>query len=376
MTEKTWSIKTELSVMFIIKKSDVFNTKNDDLLDFGKSKRRLVVVDLKVSNLYLKKIIKYFVHHKIDYHIVILDAVETMKNTETLLYLLKQMEQFSLSRRSEPVIAVGGGVLLDIVGLACNLYRRGVPYVRVPTTLIGIVDACVGAKTAVNFLDRRNRLGTYYPPVASYLDKNFLKTLEPVEISSGLGEILKMGVIKDKRLFHLLYTYGQELYETKFESEQADEVIDRAIQGMKEELENNLWEKNLERSVDFGHSFSPILEMRSLTDDSVPSLTHGQAVALDVIFSSILSQTRKKLPEKDVKEIIMTAKNMGLPVFHPYFGNPSLLLEALHDTVKHRNGNQNLPIPTKIGECTFLNDVTSEEIKNVAKIMKRMSLYV
>ena len=77
-----------------------------------------------------------------------------------------------------------------------------------------------------------------------------------------------------------------------------------------------------------------------------------------------------------VKDIIMTAKNMGLPVFHPYFGNPSLLLEALHDTVKHRNGNQNLPIPTKIGECTFLNDVTSEEIKNVSKIMKRMSLYV
>jgi len=370
--EDRWMIETSLPVSFVIKKSvGIFDPGNPDVLSFGSSSRRLLVIDLKVSNIYLKKIIAYFDYHNVDYHVVVLNAVEREKNTEQLLYLLRQMEQFNLTRRNEPIIAIGGGVLLDIVGLAAGLYRRGVPYIRVPTTLIGLVDACVGSKTAVNFFDRRNRIGFYYPPVASYLDKTFLKTLEPVEISSGLGEILKMAVIKDSSLFSLVKEHGRSLYVNKLNGcGIADSVIDKSITGMKEELEDNLWERDLKRSVDFGHSFSPILEMRSLHDRNVLSLTHGQAVALDVIFSSVLSFHRGMLDEKDVKDVVAAANDMGLPVFHPYFGIPSLLLEALHDTVKHRNGDQNLPIPDKIGSCVFLNDVSYDEIKKASVTMK------
>ena len=81
-------------------------------------------------------------------------------------------------RRREPFLAIGGGVVLDIAGMAACLYRRGVPFVRVPTTLLAIVDASVGVKTGINFQARRNRLGSYFPPLASYLDKSFLITLE------------------------------------------------------------------------------------------------------------------------------------------------------------------------------------------------------
>jgi 3-dehydroquinate synthase len=200
------------------------------------------------------------------------------------------MEQFGLVRRDEPVIAVGGGVLLDIAGLAANLYRRGVPYIRVPTTLVGLVDASVGAKTGINFEDRRNRLGTYYPPVAAYLDKSFLATLDTIEISSGLGEILKLAVIKDCRLFELLEQFGAELVDTKFAGVAcADEVINRATTGMMDELQPNLWEKNLERVVDFGHSFSPNIEMRSLRDNG-RSRSPRQAVTLDVLLSCVSHQ--------------------------------------------------------------------------------------
>lgn len=372
-----WALETALPIKYFIKNSPgLFQVGNRDILNHGsvgEGSRRLVVIDLKVSEIYLNGIVKYFASNNVDYHVAIIDAVESNKNLDLLIYLLQEIEQFGLLRRSEPIIAIGGGVLLDVVGLAASLYRRGVPYIRVPTTLLGMIDGCVGAKTGINFEDRRNRLGAYYPPVASYVDKSFLKTLELIEISSGLGEVLKMAVVKDAYLFGLLKESGKELYEGRFEGcENADEVIGRSVKGMKDELQTNLWETDLKRYVDFGHSFSPIIEMRSLSDENVASLTHGQAVTLDVIFSSVISLNRGMLSQEDVKTIMHIAKDMGLPIFHPYFGQPSLLLEALKDTTKHRNGNQNLPIPQTIGKSIFINDLTFDEIKVASQMMSKL----
>ena len=373
-----WFLETELPVNFVIKNSyNVFDINNIDILGFGTKgpgSRRLLVVDLKVSKLYLNHIVKYLDHHQIDYHIVIIDAVEEKKDLEALVKLLKEIESFGLTRKSEPILAIGGGVLLDIVGLAASLYRRGVPYIKVPTTLLGIVDASIGAKTGINFEDRRNRLGSYHTPVAAFLDKNFLKTLDYIEISSGLGEIFKMSIVKDLHLFEILESHGEQLYNSKFlSSDYADEVINLSVKGMKDELQDNLWEKNLKRFVDFGHSFSPIPEMRSLVDDKVDMLTHGHAVALDVIFSSIISLVRGMFSEADVERIIVTAKRLNLPIYHPYFSDPNILLEALNDTVKHRNGDQNLPIPKSIGNSIFINDLIFSEITKAADLMVKFS---
>ncbi len=282
------------------------------------------------------------------------------------------MEQFGVLRRDEPLIAVGGGVLLDVAGMAAGIYRRGIPYIRVPTTLVGLVDASVGAKTGINFETRRNRLGSYYPPIAAYLDRIFLRTLESIEISSGLGEILKMAVIKDARLFALLEEFGPALVAGKFEHACADEVINRAVVGMKVELENNLWEKDLKRLVDFGHSFSPIIEMRSISEKGQAPLTHGQAVTLDVLFSSVLSHARGLLPEEQLRRVFRTANAMGLPTYHALFTNPLIILEALKDTMKHRNGDQHLPMPVRIGEATFFNDLSYDEIRDAVPTFVRL----
>lgn len=369
--KSSWTINTSLPINYIVKNSpNLFAVDNTDILEYCPNQRALIIVDEKVSQLYLEMIENYFNYHQISYRLVIVNGIETEKNLENLIYLLKEIEQFGTSRRSEPIIAIGGGVILDIAGLAATLYRRGIPYIRVPTTLLGIIDVSVAAKTGINFEDRRNRLGSYYPPAASFLDKGFLKTLEEIEISSGLGEILKMAVIKDRYLFNILEGHGATLLNTKFDCEYADEVINLSVQGMKEELENNLWEKNLKRIVDFGHSFSPIIEMRSLVDNNVKSLTHGQAVTLDIIFSCIISYTRGLLPYEDVLRIMSTAKNMALPTYHDSFVNPPLLWESLQDTVKHRNGDQNLPVPTVIGTAIFINDLTYNEVGTVATLFQ------
>jgi len=103
--------------------------------------------------------------------------------------------------------------------------------------------------------------------------------------------------------------------------------------------------------------------MRSIEDEKYEALTHGQAVTIDVIYSSIISFQRGFLNECDLIRIAKTARKMGLPTDHDLFHEPHALLEALNDTKKHRNGDQNLPIPTNIGSFTFINDLSFNEIK-------------
>ncbi len=372
-----WRLQTALTVDFTIKIVDgILDVNNSQLLSIGsqgKHARRIVIVDRKVSSFYLNEITNYFDSHNVNYHLLFIDSIEQNKNMKMLLFLLENIERFGLTRKSEPIIAIGGGVLLDIVGLAANLYRRGVPYIKVPTTLLSLVDASVGVKTGINFEERRNRLGTYHPPAAVYCDSYFLKTLEPIETTSGLGEIFKMAIVKDIKLFNILKNDSKELLAKKFlNCRSSKEVIRRSIKGMKDELQDNLWEKNLERYVDFGHSFSPIPEIRSLSED-VETLTHGQAVALDVLFSCVISNIRGFLSKEDVFSIMLVAKDMGLPTTHEYFRDPNILQEALNDTIRHRNGSQNLPIPIEIGRSIFINNLTFDDIKNAVLRMKELN---
>jgi len=366
-----WEISTELPVFYTIKTSTgLLNVDNTDLANCGVTasgvnERRLVVVDKKVNEIYGERIRSYFAYHKLKIHIVIIDGIEANKNKDALFMLLYEIEQFGISRRDEAIIGIGGGVVLDVVGLAASLYRRGVPYIRVPTTLLGIVDVSVAAKTGINYQGRRNRLGSYYPPICSLLDTTFVKTQEPIEISSGLGEILKMAVIKDSELFEILEKHGSDLLSSKFDHPIAPTVIEKSVKGMVDELQNNLWEKDLKRCVDFGHSFSPIIEMRSLSTDE--PLTHGQAVTIDILLSCRISELRGLMTSSQVVNVMRVAHALGLKISYTLFKDVSLLLEALNDTTKHRGGSQNLPIPAGIGNYKFINDLTFEEICQIAK---------
>lgn len=120
-------------------------------------------------------------------------------------------------RRKEPIIAIGGGVCLDVAGLAANLYRRNTPLIKVPTTVMAAVDASIGIKTAVNFHGRKNKMGTYCAPLAVFIDKTFLKTIGDRHLTNGSAEILKMACIKDAQLFELLEKHSAELIQTKFQ---------------------------------------------------------------------------------------------------------------------------------------------------------------
>jgi 3-dehydroquinate synthase len=271
-------------------------------------------------------------------------------------------------RRSEPIIAIGGGVLLDLVGFCCSIYRRGIPYVRIPTTLLAIVDASVGAKTSINHFDRRNRIGSFYPPVSTLIDKSFIKTQDRREIANGMAEILKLAIVLDYNLFEMMELAPQQLLSQKFQNHVlADQIIDRAISGMTQELNDNLWERDLQRPVDFGHSFSPMVEMKN-----VPKLLHGEAVILDCLLSSCISNLRGYLSNDHLERIFKTIKNCSLPTEHEDFYDVDLLWKGLNDVMTHRNGNQYLPIPISIGRCEIINDVTYNELQQATQRLKSL----
>jgi len=167
-------------------------------------------------------------------------------------------------RRREPFLAIGGGVLLDIAGMGACLYRRGVPFVRVPTTLLAIVDASVGVKNGVDYCcaltdeTYKNRVGSFYAPSACLLDPAFIATQDSRNICNGFGEIMKLALVRSTDLFELLETHGKNLAKAKFAEHSevpdgvGDRVINLSIQIMLEELGPNLWETTLERCVDYG----------------------------------------------------------------------------------------------------------------------------
>ncbi|WP_424887171.1 sedoheptulose 7-phosphate cyclase [Streptomyces sp. XH2] len=320
--------------------------------------RCLVVVDSTVDGLYGARLRDYFAAKGIEPHWLTVPGDEDSKDLDHVVRVTEAMTDMGILRRTEKVVAVGGGVLLDVVGMAASLYRRGVPYIRVPTTLLGQVDAGVGVKTGVNQDRHKNRLGTYFAPQTALIDTAFLRTIDPRHVANGLAEIIKMALVKDAVLFGLLERTAAGLTPDVLAdcAPAVGEMISRAIAGMLDELEPNLWESVLERSVDYGHTFSPSLELRA-----DPPLLHGEAVAVDMAVCLALAHNRGLLTRADADRGLALLRATGLPVTDPVF-TADLLESALRDAVKHRDGLQRVPLTDAIGSVVFVNDITRDEL--------------
>ncbi|XP_022059797.2 2-epi-5-epi-valiolone synthase-like [Acanthochromis polyacanthus] len=332
----------------------------------SKPVKRFVVIDETVNQLYGSRVTQYFEARQVVHKILPLPTTEENKSLELVTKILQEVHEFGIDRRSEPIIAIGGGVCLDVVGLAASLYRRRTPYIRVPTTVLSYIDASVGAKTGVNFAGGKNKLGSYIPPVATFLDCSFFQTLPPRQISNGMAEMLKMALMKHRGLFELLEADGGSLLSTKMQScdtsssseheDSAAASIRIAIETMLEELAPNLWEDDLDRLVDFGHLISPELEMRVL-----PALLHGEAVNIDMSFMVYVSHQKGLLTADEKNRIIRCMLGLDLPVWHQDC-TLALVQKSLRERLKHSAGSLRMPLPTGLGRAEIFHDMIEENI--------------
>jgi 3-dehydroquinate synthase len=277
------------------------------------------------------------------------------------------LDEFPVDRRDEPIIAIGGGVVTDLTGFVAGTYRRGLPHIRVPTTLIGYVDASVGIKTGVNFRGHKNRVGAFTPPHKVLLDRSFLKTLPRRHILNGVCEIFKLAVISDLHLFELLEAHGLACIEANFQDEASTWILDRAIQRMLDELQLNLFEDELARKMDFGHTFGYGLETCAGLQ-----ILHGEAVLIDVLVSSTLAQTRGLLTGRQFDRILGLAGALHIiPPLKPL--DADALWASLQERTLHRNGWQRVPLPQGIGDCAFINDLQQGELRSACMDMMELS---
>lgn len=320
------------------------------------SRRRVVVADRNVARIYGDSIRSYFAAHDLDLHLVELDAGESSKTVDQVIRLVHEFTAAQLPRRDTPIVAIGGGVVLDVAGLAASLFRRGTPYVRVPTTLLGLIDAGIGIKTAVNVGRHKSRIGTYHPSTVALLDLDFLPTLDRRELACGMAEAIKMALVKDGDLFELIALHAESVLSDPAGCAATEPIVRRAVAAMLEELAGNLWEDQLTRLADFGHSFSPAIEMHAS-----PPLLHGEAVSIDMAISSLVARNRGLLSSEQAARILEVLSACGLPCWHEVC-TVELLDEALAETTRHRGNRQRLPLPVGIGAATFVDDLELVEL--------------
>lgn len=353
----------------IVKTQDIFSDNNDALLvggDAHPGSKRFLVVDHNVLRLYGEKIDRYFKKRGFLTRVVSVESGDINKSPENFMSIFDELCRFDLRRRSEPIIAIGGGVVTDISGFVASTYRRGVPHIKVPTTLMGYVDASVGIKTGINFSSFKNRMGSFEVPAGVILDKEFLSTLDLRNLINGLGEIIKLAVILDGDIFSELERNGKDILARKFQDKLGEHVLDRSVISMVNELSSNIYEDDLMRRVDFGHTFSLAIESASEYE-----VMHGEAVAIDVLFSSYIGVRRGALAPQEFERIVVLYKNLGLPMWSPEVSQ-ELFMSSLSERILHRDGHQNLPIPSSIGSCLFINDLTADEICDAVASFERM----
>lgn len=340
--------------------------------------RRFAVIDDAVDKIYGQKIRQYFTDNGIELTTCILNGGEADKRPAAVDALVDEMCAYKLRRR-EPFLAIGGGCVLDIAGMAACMYRRGVPFVRVPTTLLAIVDASVGVKNGVDYCcdltndTYKNRVGSFYAPSSCLLDPAFIVSQDARNISNGFGEIMKLALVRSEDLFELLESHGAALIASRFDATPSvpvgvsSRIIDLSIQIMLEELGPNLWETTLERCVDYGHTFSKLLEMVPGAD-----IMHGEAVNVDGFLSVLLSYLRGFINMETVNRIFAAMQSLDLPT-NSHDLDLDLAWQACKDAVEHRHGQQRIPLITDIGESICVSDVTQEELSRALEMMKQFS---
>jgi demethyl-4-deoxygadusol synthase len=363
--------KIDFSLLYV---AGAFRVSNPEIADsYRQFGRCLMVIDQAVYGLYGKQIQEYFQHYDIELTVFPVTIKETEKTLATAEKIIDAFVDFGLVRK-EPVLVVGGGLTTDVAGFACSTYRRRTNYIRVPTTLIGLIDASVAIKVAVNHGKLKNRLGAYHASQKVILDFSFLKTLPIDQVRNGMAELIKIAVVGNKEIFELLENYGEALLQSHFGHvngtdelrEVAHQLTFNAIQSMLALEVPNLHELDLDRVIAYGHTWSPTLE---LTPE--PPMFHGHSVSIDMAFTATIAQQRGYISELDRDRILGLMSRLGLAINSSYL-TPELLWKATTSISRTRDGLQRAAAPNPIGSCIFMNDLTRIELDQALTVHREI----
>ncbi|MEH6636650.1 MAG: 3-dehydroquinate synthase, partial [Halioglobus sp.] len=286
---------------------------------------------------------------------VVLPDGEQYKTLDTLAGIFDRVMAEN-HNRTTTFIAVGGGVVGDMTGFAAACYQRGVEFIQVPTTLLAQVDSSVGGKTAVNHPLGKNMIGAFYQPQAVLIDTNTLQTLPARELSAGLAEVVKYGLISDEPFYRWL----QEQMPRLLAREEAAlaEAIERSCANKAQVVAADEREGGVRAILNFGHTFGHAIE----TAQGYGNWLHGEAVATGMLLAMELSAARGWIPSAEVKSFRTLLLGMHLPVQIPEDMSASTFLELMGRDKKVVDGRLRLILLKAIGDARIIDDVSELEL--------------
>ncbi len=322
--------------------------KPDWVLPHIKAKQVLIVTNETVAPLYLEQTLTAF--HNFQTMTVILPDGEVYKNLTVLNQIFDTLLTQHFDRHTT-LVALGGGVIGDMTGFAAACYQRGVPFIQIPTTLLAQVDSSVGGKTGVNHALGKNMIGAFHQPQCVIIDTNTLKTLENRQLSAGLAEVIKYGLINDAEFFVWLEQHAEALLAR--DSAALSFAIERSCRDKAAIVAQDEKEISGTRALlNLGHTFGHAIE----TGFGYGHYLHGEAVGVGMCLAAQLSAKMDWLQPIDLTRILQLTAKMLLPTCVPNQVSAEQLLELMKVDKKVHSGKLNLVLLQGIGKAVLTSD--------------------
>jgi len=240
------------------------------------------------------------------FQVITISSGEAQKNFSTLHQIIEHLIDAEADRKAL-FINLGGGVICDMGAFAASIYKRGIHFIQIPTTLLSMVDASVGGKTGINFKAYKNQVGTFSHPELVYIYPNFLKTLTNRHLKNGYAEIIKHQFLMGEALSKQAIENGLNLGDVLIEQ------IKCSVSYKNKIVEEDFKENGPRKQLNFGHTIGHAIESYFLKNTEREPLLHGEAIAIGFVMEAWLSQQKCNLPAKDLKQIIETTHQIFKP---------------------------------------------------------------
>jgi 3-dehydroquinate synthase len=322
-----------------------------------------VITDETVADLYGPVIIRALETAGLEPELATVPSGERHKTLRQAFELLDWLTGTQVGRR-DVIVNLGGGVVIDMGGWVASSYMRGVPYVNVPTTLIGQVDAGIGGKLAVNHPVAKNLIGGFFQPRGVISDISFLKTIGRRQIRAGLAESITKAIIASPAYWTLIEASADAILAG--DPDALEELVHGAGAIKAELIERDPYEEDSRRTLGFGHAIAHPLE----TVTSYSELLHGEAVAFGMTLELQLAAARGLLPRERFERIVGLLRRVGLPTNVaelPAAVDGDRLLAAIERIRLIRGGGYRFVLPMDLGETVIADDVTPSELREALR---------
>tara|TARA_B100001559_G_C16473150_1_gene610013 strand:- start:686 stop:1780 length:1095 start_codon:yes stop_codon:yes gene_type:complete len=350
----------------IIGKNSIFTLKSEIKENCPKCKKIAVIIDRKIPKKFLIKIKTYLNKYKVFvFHISSSEKIKNFNQTNLLISRLLKLN----FNRTDLVIGVGGGIIGDMTGFVSSIFKRGINFINLPSTLLAQVDSCIGGKTGVNSKYGKNLIGSFYNPKVVISDTNFLKSLPKREITCGYAEILKHAIINDKVFFKYLEKNTSRIL--SLEDKILIKSINRSCKIKLKFTEKDFKEKSLRMKLNFGHTFAHALEINNKYSNK---LNHGEAVLIGMLIATKISKLKNLCSQVVYKKIeSLYYKNSLLKNLNKFLNKGKILnsVKFMENDKKKEDEKISFILLKNLGQTTIPGKY-KYKVKDVENLIKKL----